>query len=178
LLAGSSVALLFWVTQQQKQNQRVIQPLAANFCALAAYSSRHFTEQKCTTPSPTWSGMARSSAMCTPQTGSRTSRRELRADCCWALGTLCCPVSEFTNPRSIQTTARRNIATAQHSTTSQIKNRIVRKENSRCLLTSCCHRMQGEKAESNEILWFQQFASRRIRARRWDRLISLCVSIR
>ena len=56
------------------------------------------------------------------------------------------------NPRSIQATRRRNNATVQHSTTSQIKNRIIREKNSKLLIPSCCHRMQGEKAESNEIL--------------------------
>jgi len=37
-------------------------------------------------------------------------------------------------PRSIQTTRRRNIATVQHSTTSQIKNRIIREKNSNLLI--------------------------------------------
>jgi len=77
--------------------------------------------------------MARSSAICTPQTGSRTSRRELMADCCWAVGPLCWPLSVFKNPRSIQATTRRNIATVQHSTTSHIKNRIIWEENSSCV---------------------------------------------
>jgi hypothetical protein len=55
-------------------------------------------------------------------------------------------VTELTNPRSIQTTTRRNIATVQHSTTSQIKNRIIRVESSFVLVGPCCHRMQVEKA--------------------------------
>ncbi len=71
---------------------------------------------------------------CTPQTGSRTSRREVRADCCWAADTLGCLVRVLMNPRSIQTTTRRNIAKVQHSTTSQIKNRIIREKNSNLLI--------------------------------------------
>ena len=38
------------------------------------------------------------------------------------------------NPRSIQATTRRNNATVQHSTTSQIKNRIIREKNSKLLI--------------------------------------------
>ena len=46
------------------------------------------------------------------------------------MGALSRRVGEFRTPRSIQATARRNIATIQHSTTSQIKNRIIREESS------------------------------------------------
>jgi hypothetical protein len=43
-------------------------------------------------------------------------------------------VSEFTNPRNIQTTTRRNIAMVKHSITSQIKNRITWEDGSLSLV--------------------------------------------
>jgi hypothetical protein len=69
--------------------------------------------------------MARSSVMCTPQTGSRTNRREVIVGS-WLVRVALPPVRELKKPRSIQPTARRSNAMAQHSTTSQIKNRINR----------------------------------------------------
>src|ERR1700719_4427472 len=81
------------------------------------------------TSDPTRSGIARFSAICTPQTGSRTSRREL-VTCGSLAGAFWLRDGERKKPRSIQDTARRNIATVQNSTTSQIKNRINREENS------------------------------------------------
>src|SRR5258708_40202760 len=72
--------------------------------------------------------------MSTPKPGSRTTRREQRADCFWAAGTFGCHVRPFMNPATIQATTRRNNATVQHSTTSQIKNRIIREKNSKLLI--------------------------------------------
>ena len=83
--------------------------------------------------------------MCTPQTGSRTSRRERRPDCCGAAGALGFAVRVFINPRSSHTTTRRNIATVQHSTTSQIKNRIIREKNSKLLILPAAIVCKGKR---------------------------------
>ena len=82
--------------------------------------------------------------MCTPQTGSRTKRCELIAGG-WLAGVLWRLVTEPRNPRSIQTTTRRNIATVQHSTTSQIKNRIIRVENPYLLILSVAIVCKGKR---------------------------------
>jgi len=85
------------------------------------------------TSSPTRSGRDLSSAMCTPQTGSRTNRRE-PVTVRWLLRvpgavSRAADPNELSQRRSIQDTTRRNIARTQNSTTSQIKNRINREEN-------------------------------------------------
>jgi len=49
------------------------------------------------------------------------------------------------NPRSTQATRRRNIATVQHSTTSQIKNRIIREKNSNLLILPAAIVCKGKR---------------------------------